>query len=236
MTLRAGDWHKRSVQNWIFLVPLLALIAVRVATATAGASWGRPSHSLFDRPLIAALATIAGLCLVVLGLVVRVLARGWKAENSRGHLVTSGLYAYLRHPLYTASFAIGLGLCLILGDPVVLAVYLVLFVGMHAMVIQGEERWMARQWGEEYRRYAARVPRFLPRQWRRKRVEPVRPRHLVRAIGKEADAICAWLCLAFLLLGWKSLAGGPEPIAVVPLSLAAACLVLWPSLKRAARR
>lgn len=236
MTVRAADWRKRSAQNWIFLVPLLALIAVRVATAAAAARLGRPSPSFLDRPLPAALLTLAGLLLVGLGLVVRVLARGWKAENSRGRLVTSGLYAYVRHPLYAASFSIGLGLCLILGDPVVLVVYLLLFGGVHGLVIQGEERWMARHWGEEYRRYAARVPRFLPRPRRRKRAEPVRPRHLVRAIGKEADAICAWLCLAFLLLGWKSLAGGPQPIAVVPLALAAACLILWPTLKRADKR
>ena len=232
MTARAVDLRKRSVQNWIFLAPLLALIAVRLATAAAG----RPSPSFLDHPLTGALLTSAGLSMIVFGLALRVLARGWKAENSRGRLVTSGLYAYLRHPLYTASFLIGLGLCLILGDLVVLAVYLLLYVGVHALVIRGEERWMARHWGEEYQRYAARVPRFLPRPRRRQRAERVRPRHLVRAIGKEADAICAWLSLAFLLLGWKSLAGGPQPIAVVPLSLAAACLVLWPTLKRAARR
>ena len=234
MTVRAADFRKRSVQNWLFLVPLLALIALRVATV--GARLGRPSPAFLDRPLTAALLTAAGLLLIVLGLVVRVLARGWKAENSRGRLVTSGLYTYIRHPLYTASFSIGLGLCLILADPLVLLVYVLLFVAVHALVIKGEERWMASHWGEEYRRYAARVPRFLPRLRRRKRAEPVRPCHLVRAIGKEADAICAWLGLAFLLLGWKCLVGGPQAIAVVPLSLAGACLVLWPSLKRAARR
>jgi protein-S-isoprenylcysteine O-methyltransferase Ste14 len=236
MTARAVDLRKRSVQNWFFLVPLLALIAVRLATAPTPAGFGGPAHSLLQRPFVLALLTAAGLVLIGIGLVLRVLARGWKAENSGGSLVTSGLYAYIRHPLYAASFLIGFGLCLILGDPVVLAVYVPLFVGVHALVIRGEERWMARHWGDEYRRYAARVPRFLPRPRRRKRAERVRPRHLIRAIGKEADAICAWLGLAFLLLDWKNLAGGPQPIAVVPLSLAAACLILWPSLKRAAKR
>jgi protein-S-isoprenylcysteine O-methyltransferase Ste14 len=236
MSVRAVDLRKRSVQNWLFLVPLLVLIAVRLATATTAARLERSSPSLLHHPLAMALLSGAGLVLIGAGLVLRVLARGWKAENSRGHLVTSGLYAYIRHPLYAASFLIGLGLCLILGDMVVLMVYVPLFAGVHALVIRGEERWMARHWGEEYRRYAARVPRFLPRPRRRKRPEPVRPRHLVRAIGKEADAICAWLGLAFLILGWKSLAGGPQPIAVVPLSLAAACLIVWPSLKRAAKR
>jgi protein-S-isoprenylcysteine O-methyltransferase Ste14 len=234
MTARAMDLRKRSVQNWLFLVPLLALIAARLATTTVGL--GKMHSSFLDRPLVGAALATAGLILVVIGLVLRVLARGWKAENSRGHLVTSGLYAYIRHPLYTASFLIGLGLCLILGDLVVLAVYLPLYVAVHALVIHGEERWMARHWGDGYHRYAARVPRFFPYPGRMRRRQPVRPRHLTRAIGKEADAICAWLALAFGIMAWKSLASGPEPIAVVPLGLAAACLILWPTLKRAAKR
>jgi len=83
-------------------------------------------------------------------------------ENSRGQLVTSGLYAYIRHPLYVASFLIGLGLCLILGDLVVLAAYLPVYVAMHAWVIHGEEQWLAQHWGDDYRRYAARVPASSP--------------------------------------------------------------------------
>ena len=225
--------RKRSVQNWIFLIPLLALIAVRLALATA--ALGRGHAVGHHSPIPAAALNIAGLLLIAIGLVLRVLARGWKAENSRGSLVTSGLYSYIRHPLYVASFLIGLGLCLILGDGIVLIAYLILYVVIHGLVIQGEERWMAEHWGEDYRRYAARVPRFLPRL-RRRRAGRVRPRNLTHAIGLEADAICAWLCLAFLLLAWKSLASGPEPIAVVPLALAAACAILWPTLKRAAKR
>jgi protein-S-isoprenylcysteine O-methyltransferase Ste14 len=232
MASRPIDLRKRSVQNWIFLIPLLVLIAVRLALATASLSRGHVvAH---PSPMGGAALNLAGLLLIGIGLVLRVLARGWKAENSRGSLVTSGLYAYIRHPLYVASFLIGLGLCLILGDGIVLLAYLILFIAIHGLVIQGEERWMAGHWGEDYRRYAARVPRFLPRP--RRRAGRVRPRNLTHAIGLEADAICAWLCLAFLLLAWKSLAGGIQPIAVVPLALAAACAILWPTLKRAAKR
>jgi protein-S-isoprenylcysteine O-methyltransferase Ste14 len=226
------DLRKRSVQNWIFLVPLLGLIASRLATV--GLANGRLPG--FNHPLISTVLDGVGLLLLVLGLVVRVLARGWKAENSGGRLVTSGLYAIIRHPLYVASFLIGLGLCLILGDPIVLAVYLVLFLLTHGLVIRGEEEWMAGHWGEEYRRYASRVPRFVPRLAALRRRRRICPDRLTVAIGKEADAICAWLAMAFGLLGWKSLAEGVQPIAVVPLALAACCLILWPSLKRAARR
>src|SRR5438105_2584649 len=145
MTPLAVDLRKRSVQNWIFLVPLLALIAVRLATAAPL----RAPHALLTGTVANSLLNGLGLALVALGLVLRVLARGWKVENSGGHLVTSGLYAYLRHPLYVASFLIGLGLCLILGDAVVLLVYVPLYFAMHTWVIHGEEQWMASHWGEE---------------------------------------------------------------------------------------
>jgi protein-S-isoprenylcysteine O-methyltransferase Ste14 len=215
----------------LFLTPLLILITLRLTLAS-------PRHPVVWAQAGALANTVlntAGLCLVVLGLTVRVLARGWKAENSQGHLVTTGLYAFIRHPLYVASFLIGLGLCLILGDPVVLIVYVVVYVAMHAWVIHGEERWLAGHWGEEYRKYARRVPRFVPAiaSLRRRRV---RPRQMTLAIAKEADAICAWLTVAFLLLARECFLGDSLPTAVVPLSLAAACLILWPSLKRVARR
>lgn len=232
MTPLLVDVRKRSVQNWIFLVPLGALIAFRLVTTASL----RTPPVLGSSEWANTLLNILGLGLVALGLAVRVMARGWKVENSAGRLVTSGLYAYIRHPLYVASFLIGLGLCLILGDPVVLIGYLVLYLLMHAWVIHGEERWMAGHWGDNYREYAARVPRFLPRPGGRTRAERIVPRHLTRAIAREADAICAWLSVAFLLLARESLAEGAQAQAVVPLALAAACLILWPSLKRAATR
>jgi protein-S-isoprenylcysteine O-methyltransferase Ste14 len=232
MTPLAVDLRKRSVQNWIFLLPLLAVVTLRLLTA---APLGAP-FAVLAGPLANTLLNSLGLALVAAGLVLRVFARGWKVENSGGRLVTTGLYAYIRHPLYVASFLIGLGLCLILGDPVVLAVYVVLYLAMHAWVIHGEERWMAEHWRDDYQRHAARVPRFLPHPGRLARPERVRPRHLTRAVAREADAICAWLCTAFLLLGWEAMADGPQAIAIVPLGLAAACLIMWPSLKRAAKR
>lgn len=228
----AVDLRKRSVQNWIFLIPLITLIVVRLITAASL----RTPPSLGGGATTNALLNGAGLALVLLGLVVRVMARGWKVENSGGRLVTSGLYAYIRHPLYVASFLIGLGLCLILGDPVVLPGYVVLYLAMHAWVIQGEERWMAGHWGDEYRRYAARVPRFFPRPGKREHAERIVPRQMTQAVAREADAICAWLTLAFILLARESLAGGAQVQAVVPLALAAACLILWPNLKRASSR
>jgi protein-S-isoprenylcysteine O-methyltransferase Ste14 len=231
MTPLAVDLRKRSVQNWIFLLPLLVVIGLRLAVL-----WSGRTPTLLNSSGWNLLLNTAGLALAGWGLWLRVLARGWKYENSRGHLVTTGLYAWIRHPLYVASFLIGLGLCLILGDLVVLAVYLPLFALVHGIVIRGEEQWLARQWGDNYRQYAARVPRFLPRPGGRHRRETVLPRHLTQAIAREADALCAWLCVAFLILGWESLADGPDPLAVAPLALAAACLLLWPTLKRAARK
>ena len=99
------DLRKRSVQNWIFLIPLLIVIAVRLLTAAPL----RPPYAVLSGPWANTLLNSLGLALVVAGLVLRVFARGWKVENSGGHLVTSGLYAYIRHPLYVASFLIGLG-------------------------------------------------------------------------------------------------------------------------------
>ena len=73
-------------------------------------------------------------------------------------LVTGGLHRYVRHPLYSAAFMILWGL---VRDPFSLAtalwgsLYLVIGTAF-------EERKLTRLYGQAYRDYVRRVPRFIP--------------------------------------------------------------------------
>lgn len=73
-------------------------------------------------------------------------------------LVTSGIHRYVRHPLYTAMFLMFWGRAF---DEAALMTALwgtlYLVVGTHF-----EERKLLRIYGEDYARYSAAVPRFLP--------------------------------------------------------------------------
>lgn len=81
-----------------------------------------------------------------------------------GHeLVESGPYRWVRHPIYTAFIALGIGLFLLTGSWMVGAPWLA-SIGLALATRMGEEEaMMAEQFGESYERYKARTGRFLPR-------------------------------------------------------------------------
>lgn len=96
----------------------------------------------------------------------RDLAANWSPtlQVREGHeLVTTGIYARIRHPMYAALWLWALAQALLVqnwiaGPPVLLA-----FAAMYGYRREAEERMMIDQFGDAYRAYAARVPRLLPR-------------------------------------------------------------------------
>jgi protein-S-isoprenylcysteine O-methyltransferase Ste14 len=80
-------------------------------------------------------------------------------------LVTFGPYAYTRNPGYVAELALWLGWAILFGSVVVLLGLVVLTVVI-ILVLPREERGLERQFGETYRQYQARVPRWLGRTGR----------------------------------------------------------------------
>ena len=93
------------------------------------------------------------------------LAAAWRVlyAAQRAHrLATGGVYARVRHPQYIAFVLIMFGFLLQWPTLLTLAMFPVL-VAMYAYLARGEESDMELQFGEEWRRYAARTARFLPR-------------------------------------------------------------------------
>ena len=79
-------------------------------------------------------------------------------------LVAVGPYRYLRNPMITGVAAVIAGEALLTGSRV-LALWLVVFVTINYMYfILVEEPGLERRFGEPYREYKARVPRWIPRR------------------------------------------------------------------------
>lgn len=76
-------------------------------------------------------------------------------------LVTSGPYRLTRNPMYLGFVFLYLGLALWLGVLWALVLLPVAVAVVDRMVIAPEERYLERAFGEEYRRYRARVRRWL---------------------------------------------------------------------------
>lgn len=94
-----------------------------------------------------------------------VLASAWKvlyAAQRAHHLATTGLYARMRHPQYAGFILIMGGFLLQWPTLLTLAMFPVL-VFMYGWLARKEEADMERDFGEPWRAYARRTPRFFPR-------------------------------------------------------------------------
>ena len=118
-----------------------------------------------------------GIVFTFLGVLLRFWANGhvghvkvnWTQSSQRdakiGELVTTGPYAFVRHPLYLGSFLIGLGFGIIVGRFWLVAIALgVMAVIYHRKIVE-EETTLNHEWGEAFERYRQAVPRYLP-TWR----------------------------------------------------------------------
>lgn len=85
----------------------------------------------------------------------------YRAQKA-GELATTGIYARVRHPQYVGFVAILIGFLFQWPTILTLAMFPVL-VGMYWRLSLTEERQAEAEFGEAYRRYAARTPRFVPK-------------------------------------------------------------------------
>jgi protein-S-isoprenylcysteine O-methyltransferase Ste14 len=93
------------------------------------------------------------------------LGKEWSPQlQLRGehHLVTTGPYARVRHPLYTAMLGWGVGVALVTANWVFVILAAMVVVGIVARVPR-EEQMMIGEFGDEYRVYIKRTGRFLPK-------------------------------------------------------------------------
>jgi protein-S-isoprenylcysteine O-methyltransferase Ste14 len=84
------------------------------------------------------------------------------------NLVVTGLYRYVRNPIYVAVVAIILGQAVLMGDWRLIVYGALLWLAFHVFVVAYEEPTLELTFGREYEAFRAAVPRWIPRMtpWR----------------------------------------------------------------------
>lgn len=146
------------------------LFVVAIALGVAG-----PVVQLAD--LLAPLAVLdgaaaqaIGIVLAVVGIVVTVLSQlamgaSWRIgidDTTPTDLVTDGVFALVRNPVFSAMIVCAAGLMLLVPNVVSVIGLLVLVLAIQLQVRQAEEPFLARTLGAPYRDYARRTGRFVP--------------------------------------------------------------------------
>lgn len=125
-------------------------------------------------------------------IVVCILGRTWASLYIGGRkideLVTIGPYSTMRNPLYFFTFLGAAGIGAQIGSVVVaLSCGLIAYTVFHIVVLQ-EEKLLLDRYGDPYKTYMARVPRFFPNPalWRDEPTLIIRP---PRVLMTFADAL-----------------------------------------------
>jgi phospholipid methyltransferase len=102
-----------------------------------------------------------GAVLAVVGLAIR----GWAAGaiHKDHELTTTGPYAFTRNPLYVGSLFLGGGVALAGGHWMWPIVFSAFYLTVYTRTMSGEHQHLARLFPEQFPRYVAAVPAFLPR-------------------------------------------------------------------------
>jgi protein-S-isoprenylcysteine O-methyltransferase Ste14 len=77
------------------------------------------------------------------------------------HLVVTGPFRWSRNPIYVAMLVVLIGWAVTYWSRALAVYTVVMFVAFHIRTILGEEPRLAREFGEEWRRYVKRVPRWI---------------------------------------------------------------------------
>ena len=89
------------------------------------------------------------------------------AHIIKNELVTTGVYAYVRNPVYSAFMFVCTGVLLIYGNLVLLLLPIIYWGFMTVLMKSTEEKWLEDLYGQEYIQYLQRVNRCIP--WKGKK-------------------------------------------------------------------
>ena len=132
------------ITRWEFRQPFLDLEAIRVVGILLIVAGAPGLVDSFARFALQGLGTPAPIA---------------PTEN----LVVTGLYSYVRNPMYLAVVVVILGQAVLFGDWRLIVYAMLVWLGFHAFVVGYEEPTLARRFGTRYDDFRANVPRWIPR-------------------------------------------------------------------------
>ena len=158
---------------------------------------------------------MAGLVLICTGELLRLWAVSVAGGETRttkapfgSRLVTEGPFAILRNPIYTGNLLIytGVGFMSMAMFPWLLIAGVACFVLQYVLIISYEEDFLRAQFGEEYRAYAGKVGRLVPRFVRNGQVR--KAGDTAAGLFSERRTLQAEVLVVVLLIGIYVVRGG----------------------------
>ena len=164
--------NKAGIPRWTALLVALAFWVIGIPLFYGVGPWGisllTPRHGwAADRPglwnLLGLIPVLVGsMCLIWIMLLHFAQApERVELERTPSYLLRQGPYAFSRHPLYLSELALLFGWSIFYGSVAVLIAFVVACVLLNFVKIPHEEHTLDARFGEAYREYKSRVPRWF---------------------------------------------------------------------------
>jgi len=156
--------HFGEIDKKDFLIPPLALLYFYIVFAAAFDLPSVSKQEFFHSGAVSwlgVLLCLAGLTLLFLSLVS--FGKSFRVgidPDRPDRLVTTGVFAFSRNPIYVAFALVLLGQFLVFSNWI-LVVYLVAAIALFHRQVLREEEFLKKQYGREYLEYCDRVKRYL---------------------------------------------------------------------------
>jgi len=153
------------VGSLLFLVLAPGTVAGLIPWAISGWRWQSALLGLMLFPWLGGALIIAGIP-ILLESFARFALQGLGTPAPlypTDRLIVSGLYRFVRNPMYLAVLAIAFGQAFLLGDVRLIIYGAVVWLAFHVFVVTYEEPVLRRRYGAQFNTYCAQVPRWLPR-------------------------------------------------------------------------
>ena len=114
-----------------------------------------------DTPLYNILE-LTGFFFLLIGVFGRIWASLYIEGNKTNNLITKGIYALSRNPLYFFSFILLIGYCCVIKSVIIVAISLLIWILIYPMTIKHEEEKLLNIHKDNYTEYYNKTPKIIP--------------------------------------------------------------------------
>ena len=163
--LRPANKNSSTLARVLSIFWIIALTAPWIVSGLAAFEIITPQFDFGTTGLI--IGTIIGLSAIIIGFIAQLqMGASWRIgvdEEEKTELVTSGIFGYVRNPIYSTVYLLAIGLVVLIPHWAMLASAIFAYFTIDTQVRYIEEPYLKRLHGEAYvDDYFARVNRYFP--------------------------------------------------------------------------
>ncbi|MEC3880394.1 methyltransferase family protein [Parapedobacter sp. 10938] len=156
--VQIGDFFFK-YRNFLFIFLYLALF-IPSAPLFSDATFGS-DYYLYPL-IIGLLVTVSGQLIRGATIALAYIVRGGKDKKVYANtLVTNGIFAHCRNPLYVGNILMLVGVGILVNSLLFMVIFIPLFLFIYQAIVLAEERFLRNKFGSEFDAYTKRVHRWL---------------------------------------------------------------------------